>query len=384
MHSKRLARTFAASTLALGLGAGLVATAGAAGAAVHRSPVPAGNALFVQTDLAAGNTVIAYRRGSDGTLSLAGSYATGGKGATAAGATADPLASQDSLALVDGGKVLLAPNAGSDTISAFDVDGPALTLVDTVRSHGRFPASIAADGSLVEVLNAGGEGNVAGFRLEASHLKFVQGSVRDLALGNTNPPNYLKSPGEVGFSPTGRFVIVTTKASTSSFDVFAVDGGGRLAAHPVTTVSDTPVPFSFDFDAAGQLVAAEAGTSNVSTYALARSGALTAIATVSDGGSALCWLSSSGRYDYGSNAGSGTVSSFKVDAAGDPKLVDATAATAEKGTTDSVVSPNGKILYVESGGSGALDSFRIGADGSLTGVETIWNLPVGAEGLAVS
>jgi hypothetical protein len=67
-----------------------------------------------------------------------------------------------------------------------------------------------------------------------------------------------------------------------------------------------------------------------------------------------------------------------------PALVSATAATTHAGTTDSVVSPDAKFLYVESGGAGALDAYAIGASGSLTQIETIFNIPVASEGIAAS
>ena len=77
------------------------------------------------------------------------------------------------------------------------------------------------------------------------------GEVRSLGLDNTNPPDYLHGAGQVGFTPDGTHLVVTTKASTSSYEVFNVSPGGNLGAPPVVTASATPVPFSFSFDARG-------------------------------------------------------------------------------------------------------------------------------------
>ena len=83
---------------------GLVAVgAGAAGAqsAQHRWPFGhngARNVVFVQTDNTSGNQVVAYDRASDGALSLAATYATGGLGGQLTGSVVDHLASQGSLA----------------------------------------------------------------------------------------------------------------------------------------------------------------------------------------------------------------------------------------------------------------------------------------------
>ena len=88
-------------------------------------------AVFVQTNELAGNHVVVYDRGADGRLTQAGTYATGGNGGAAApGTESDRLASQGSLAYDAGRSLLVAVNAGSDSISAFKVQGaPVLRCV---------------------------------------------------------------------------------------------------------------------------------------------------------------------------------------------------------------------------------------------------------------
>ena len=152
----------------------------------------------------------------------------------------------------------------------------------------------------------------------------------------------------------------------------------------MVTAAVNALPFSFVFDAAGNVVATEASNSSVTTYRVNANGTLSSLGTVTDGAAALCWISGANGYYFGSNAGSGTVSSFTENSSGAPVLVNATAATAHAGTTDSVVSPDGKFFYVESGGAGTIDAFAIGANGSLTQIETIFNVPVASEGLAIS
>ena len=104
-------------------------------------------------------------------------------------------------------------------------------------------------GNLVYVLNAGDAWLRAGLLAwPATTSGAIWGSNRTLGLGNTNPPDYLHSPGQVGFSPHGRTLIVTTKATTSAIDVFRVHDSGRLSKTAVSTTSATPVPFAFIFD----------------------------------------------------------------------------------------------------------------------------------------
>ncbi|HUD69730.1 MAG TPA: beta-propeller fold lactonase family protein, partial [Acidimicrobiales bacterium] len=343
-----------------------------------------GHALFVETDASSGNQIVSYRRAPDGTISFAGRYRTNGNGATAAGATADPLASQGGLALINHGAELVATNAGSDTITVFAVEGTHLTYLQQLPSGGQFPVSVAAHGRYLAVLNSGGAGSVEQFRIFGGFVDPHSAQVRTLGLSNTTPPDYLHGAGEVGYTPDGRHLVVTTKASSNSFEVYSVGDHGQLAATPVVTAANNAVPFAFTFDNAGHLVATEASNSSVSVYVVEANGTLSSLGTVSDGAKALCWIATSNGYFFGDNAGSGTVSSFDENVSGAPQLVAATAATAHAGTTDPVVSPDGRFLYVESGGAGTLDGYAIGAGGSLAQIETIYNLPVASEGIAAS
>jgi 6-phosphogluconolactonase (cycloisomerase 2 family) len=385
MKLKSCIRAAAAGSLIVGLG--LTASALSAGAATHNrdfQPFQESHALFVETESPTGNHVLSYSRASDGTISLAGSYATGGVGATAVGATADPIASQDGLTLINNNTELVATNAGSDTVTVFAVDGTRLFWLQQVASQGEFPVSVASHGDLVSVVNAGGVGSLAQFRLFGDFLVAQGVQVRSLGLANTNPPDFHHGVGEVAYTPNGQHLIIATKLSTNSFDVFSVGFNGMLGAAPVVTPADNALPFSFTFDSAGRVVSAEASTSSVSTYSVNANGSLTLVGTVSDGQSALCWISGANGYFFGSNAGSGNVSSFDENASGVPQLVNATAAIAHAGTIDSVVSPDGQTLYVESGGAGTVDAYSIGAGGSLTQIETIFNIPVASEGIAAS
>src|SRR5439155_4250327 len=226
----------------------LVGAGAAAGADGHGGGHGQDGVVFVQTNELAGNQIVVYDRNEDGTLTPAGTYATGGNGGAALpGTESDHLASQGSLVYVAEHKQLIAVNAGSDTVSAFRVQGDRLSLENVLSSGGQFPASIGAHDGLVYVLNSGGTGIVQGFRIGDQGLEPIAGSSRSLGLANTDPPFFLTSPGQVGFTPDGRKLIVTTKASTSTIDVFDVGPDGLLSAAPVANPSATPVPFAFTF-----------------------------------------------------------------------------------------------------------------------------------------
>jgi 6-phosphogluconolactonase (cycloisomerase 2 family) len=373
--------------LAALLAAVAVALVGAQASQAGHGPGKAGKpgkgVVFVQTNEPTGNQIAVYDQGRDGTLTRVGTYATGGLGGVAApGTESDPLASQGSLVLDQEHRLLLAVNAGSDTVSAFRVRGDRLKLRDVLPSGGQFPASIAVHGDLAYVLNSGGSGVVQGFRVDRHGLTPIPGSARSLGLANTDPPDFLASPGQVGFTPDGSKLLVTTKASTSSIDVFAVGANGLLSAAPVVNTSATPVPFAFTFDPAGRLVSGEAGASSVTTYTIQPGGTLTDPRSQSDGQVALCWILRVGDVYYVSNTGSNTLSSFTVDSAGQPALLEAIAATTNPGPID--LASSGGFLYAETGTNGTIDQFSIGDDGTLEPLGAVDDLPPGIEGIAAS
>jgi 6-phosphogluconolactonase (cycloisomerase 2 family) len=339
--------------------------------------------VFVQTNQPSGNQIAVFARGEDGHLTPAGTYATGGLGGTASpGTESDHLASQGSLVLDRKHRLLLAVNAGSNTVSSFRAHDGRLQLTSVVPSGGQFPASIAVHDELVYVLNSGGTGIVQGFRVHGNGLEPIPGSARSLGLANSSPPDFLTAPGQVGFTPDGRQLIVTTKASTSSYDVFQVGHDGRLSAAPVVTPGATPVPFAFTFGPLGRLVGGEAGASSVTTYRIDPAGTLADPKSQSDGQAALCWILRVGDAYFVSNTASNTLSSFSVGPTGQPTLLNAVAATTNPGPID--LAASGRFLYAETGTNGTVDGFRVGADGTLTPIGSTVGLPSGIEGIATS
>ena len=337
--------------------------------------------VFVQTNELNGNRVAVYHQTSDGTLSAGRSYATGGNGGIAApGNESDRLATQGSLVFSPRHSLLFAVNAGSDTVSTFKVRGDRLQLKGVVPSGGQFPASIAVHHDLVYVLNSGGTGIVQGFRVRGTHLRPIRGSARSLGLANTNPPNFLTSPGQVGFTPGGGKLIVTTKASGSHIVVFRVRRDGRLSSTPAVNNSATPVPFAFTFTPTRRLASGEAGTSNLTTYVINRDGTLADPKTLSDGQMALCWIVRAGGFYYVTNTASNTISGFTVGTDGQPSLIGAgTLANTGAGPIDMTVS--GRYLYVQTGTAGTVEEYRINEDGTLTSIGAVPSV-VGQEGIA--
>jgi len=340
----------------------------------------ASHAVFVQTDNTSGNQVVAYHRASDGTLSRAGTYATGGLGGVLAGSVVDHLASQGSLSYDPWHALLYAVNAGSDTVSVFAVNGDRLALRQVLSSGGSFPVSVAVHGDLVYVLNALGGGRVAGYRVLGGALVPIPGSGRALGLDPTASPQFTNTPGQVAFTPDGSQLIVTTKANGNDIDVFGVRFDGRLSAAPAVNSEPGTVPFAISFDLYGHLLIAEAGTNALATFALAPSGTVSLVDAVPTGASATCWVAPAGPFLFASSAGSASESGYSSSFGGQLSLLGA--ATTDAGTVDASAAVGGRFLYVQTGGSGIVDEFAVGAGASLTEIGAV-TVPgaVGGEGI---
>ena len=144
----------------------IAAFAGSASASIGGPFSPgADHVVFVQNNSTTGNQVFAYDRAPNGTLSLAGTYATGGVGGVLAGSVVDHLASQGSLTYDRRHGLLYAVNAGSNSVSVFAVIHDRLYLRQILPSGGSFPVSVAVHNDLVYVLNARNGGSVQGYRV---------------------------------------------------------------------------------------------------------------------------------------------------------------------------------------------------------------------------
>jgi 6-phosphogluconolactonase (cycloisomerase 2 family) len=372
----------AVASLALAASLGTVGTAAVATPAfAHDGHGHGSDAVFVQTDDPSGNTVVAYDRNPDGTLSQAGTYATGGLGGVLDGSVVDHLASQGSLMLDESRHTLYAVNAGSDTVSVFGVHGDTLTRREVVASGGSFPVSIAVHGDLVYVLNARDGGSVQGFRRSGGGLVPIAGSNRALGLDAAATPEFVNTPGQAAFSPDGRQLLVTTKANGNEVDVFAVRADGSLSAAPTVNSLPGAVPFALSWSEPGRVVLTEAGTNAVATFRLDGQGILHAIDTAATGQAATCWIVRSHDRFFASNAGSADLSGYRVEREGNLTSLGTTGT--DPGTVDATVTRDGRYLYVQAGGTGQVDEYAIGHDGSLTGLGSV-TVPhaVGGEGIA--
>lgn len=350
-------------------------TGPAASATARLSAIAVGagdaGAVFTLTNRPSGNAVTMFSRAADGTLTAAGTVATGGAG-TGAG-----LGSQSALALSGDARWLFAVNAGSNDVSVFRVSPAGPSLTARVPSGGTQPISVTVHGDLVYVLNGGADGNITGFVADPQGgLTPIPGSTRPLS-------GAAVGPAEVTFSPNGRWLVVTEK-NTNVIDVYAVGRDGAASGR-TSAPSAGGTPFGFAFGLRGELFVSEAA-GTASSYVLGSSGGLTAVSgAVATHQGAPCWLvaTNDGRFAYTANAHSGTISGFAVATDGSLSLLDpdGQTATVGGGNIDLALSSNGRYLY-QLNGSGTISTFHVQADGHLAAVGATGGLPAGVAGLA--
>jgi 6-phosphogluconolactonase (cycloisomerase 2 family) len=320
------------------------------------------HAVFVQTDGLAGNQIVAYDRAGDGTLTQAGIYNTGGNGGQLSGSVVDHTASQGALTYDRADNLLFAVNAGSNTVSVFAVFGDQLALRQVIGSGGKFPVSVTVHQGTVYVLNAEEGGSIQGYAVVFDHLALIPGSHRSLGLATGNPgeaTQFVRTPGQVAFSPDGSKLIVTTKAAGQSIEVFTAYPWGGLSQNPVVN-SDETVPFAVTFDPQGHLLVAEAAGA-LASFQLNENGTVTELDSVKTEQEATCWLTPAAGYYYTSNAGSATLSGFASTPGAQLTLLGNTATS--PGTVDGA--SVGNFLYVQGGKEGTIDEFKVQADGAL-------------------
>jgi len=368
---------------------GLVAAATAVAAAVPASASastdvsPVVGHVYVNDNTAGTNTIGAFARHADGTLTpQAGSPFVAGGAGTGAG-----LASQGALQISPDGRFLIAADAGSNQISVLRVtDGGSLSLVHdgVVSSGGVLPVSVAIHQDLVYVANSGNGGsNYTGFRLGADgRLQPIAGSAVTLPDGS--------QPGDVLFNGTGT-KLAGTRIGSSLIDSFTVGADGRLSAAPGSPFPAQGVgPFGSEFRPTNpdQLFVSNAhngaGAGTISAFSDSANGSLSPIGSSPfvDLQTAPCWveITHDGQFLFTVNTGSGTISRYSIAPDGTLTLLGSTpvGATGGVGAVDARLGPDGHILWVDESRIGAVGAFAVNG-GTLTELASSpTSLPAGA------
>lgn len=332
-------------------------------------------AVVVASNSTAGNALLVFPRNPDGFLGTPASVSTGGTG------TGTGLGNQGGVAQTGG--FLLAVNAGSNDVSVFARNGEHLALLDRTPSGGSQPISVAAWGRLVYVLNAGGDGGVAGFWLGVhGRLVPVPASARPLSGSNVGP-------AQVSFSSNGQVLIVTEK-NTNRITLYTVRPGGLLGS-PRSYPSAGQTPFGFAVHPSGVLIVSEAfggatDASALSSYSLRGFGRIHPVTpSIPTTETAACWvaITPNGRLVYTTNTGSASVTGYRIGRQGALTRLADDGVSGRTGQVpiDLAIAAGGQYLYTLNSGAHTISGFGIGRAGELASLGDVGTLPVGANGM---
>ncbi len=386
----RLLKRACLSTMLLGsIGAAAAVVPASASAAPATSPVV--GHVYVNDNTAGTNTIGAFDRHADGSLTPeAGSPFTAGGAGSGSG-----LASQGAIQITGNGHYLLAVDAGSNQISVLKInhDG-SLSADSVVSSGGTLPDSVAVSHHLVYVANSGaGDSNYTGYTLRHGQLTPLAGSTVTLAAN--------AAPADVLFNGDGR-KLVGTEVGTSVIDSFTVGHDGRLTAAPGSPFPAQGVgPFGSEFsptnsnqlfvsNAHNDAAADTSGHGTISAFDDSSNGVLTSIASspFADDQTAPCWveITPNGQFLFTVNTASGEISRYSIASGGTLTLLGSTpvSATGGVGAVDARLSPDGRTLYVDESRIGQVGEFAVNG-GNLTELASSpVALPTGAHAAGVA
>lgn len=331
------------------------------------------------------NSVVAYMRDSMGILSCPKVFRTGGNGTGSQ--QVDPLGSQGAIILSPDGNFLFVVNAGSNSISSFRVCPWGLSLVDVVPSGGIFPNSLTINHHNLYVTNSGNPpkspGNVTGFRIKSDgHLSIISGSQKPLSSDNAQSKCIV--------SRLYGDKLVVSEGVTNNLSVYGVNRNGSLNG-PIVNPSNGIGPFGSAYLSNNLLLVSEVGPNALSSYNVTSNGILNVVSgSILNNQTATCWVSVNPdeNYAYTSNAGSGTITLYRINQGGTLTVVESIPSTPNRtgSPLDSGIDRCGQNFYVLNGSEGSISVFKIEKNGHLVLLQIFQDtrLPrIGAQGLAI-
>jgi len=341
--------------------------------------------LYTESNATSQNEILCYKEHADGSLSLEGTYASGGNGVGIFNGLG--LDSQGALAVSDNDHLIFAVNAGSNSISSFQVhnDG-SLTLAYTVASGGVNPTSLCIHHHILYVLN-NTSSSIHGYTVGAG------GTMTPIANSNLSLSAANADAAQIAFSPNGDYLFVTERA-TNKITSYDVDANGLATLNNVLTATGQ-TPFGFCHARDNYMVVSNANViapgvpvpngASCTSYSGSNAGNLNAQnGAVHNNQSASCWVTRSkyGRFTFISNTGSNSISSYYVSPWGSIYLIHPVAAQGAA-PKDIVVAPDNYYAYVLNTAPGSLSigGYHRSFLGDLVGIGTTTGLPPYAAGL---
>jgi 6-phosphogluconolactonase (cycloisomerase 2 family) len=354
-------------------------------------PAQAGDVVYMESNQASGNAIMAFRRDASGKLTpIPGSpFSTGGTGTMPTFALG-PFDSDQEIVVNPDKTLLFAVNASSDTIAVFHIkaDGGLMPVNGSpFPSGGSNPVSMGLAGNVLVVVNQGqgpgnpgvGLPNYTAFRiLKSGAITPIADSTVSVDLGSS-PSQALISPHRslvlgadflggvlrsLAISPKGRLTVADAQPLPPS--EFGTGGAG-------------PLPLGLDVHPTKPYLYVGFVTINrIGVYHYAANGRLRFVRTVEDTGKAVCWIkvNNAGTHLYASNTGDNSISVYDLADPAEPVEIQNLVLKGSGNAFQIGLDSENKFFFAVSqraastqpNEANALHVLTIGADGKLTEV----------------
>ncbi|KAJ6576439.1 hypothetical protein DFH09DRAFT_980517 [Mycena vulgaris] len=378
------------------------------GAATKAAAASAVGAAYFITNEPTGNFVVAAAIGSDGKLTLRQATSSEGLGSHGApGDGPDPLFTQGAVKASAAGNIVATVNAGSNTLSVFNIDPTNPTNLEMigrpVGSGGEFPVSLAINkaGNMVCAVNGGFVNGVACYSVDKTKgLLPIANTVRSLKLNQTTPANGpAGSVSHVIFSEDNKQLIASVKGLPPTPGILAVwdiaaDGSLSADFKAVTPTAGGLLPFSMTIiPGKNAILATDAGL-GVDIFDLS-GGAATGLAAGKSstlpiaGQGATCWSSFSPKTGnfYTTDIATATVTEINVDDNLKPTIVTQYPQGNGSATIDNDIATVGAndFMYVLASNATQVQVLSLNAPGKAAALQTLDIAgPAKAAGLTIS
>jgi 6-phosphogluconolactonase (cycloisomerase 2 family) len=290
------------------------------------------------------NSVLAFSRSSDGTLSQIGTFSTHGTGQLNLPKVVGPDDSSQEVVATADGRFLFAVNQGSNSVAAFRIrrDG-GLDFIGTFDSGGVQPDSIGIVNGKLYVSNRGdaanpGPGgvpapnpgtvapNITAFTIDSDgSLAPIANSTVALAVGTVASQNLISRDGRFLFSDIFG-VNGGTVPQSNTLAPFQVEGngtlklapGGNVAAQAPGATTPAPALLGADINPTRNIVyAGLTGLNEVAVFTYNGTGRLTFVGASdpnNQGGGGPCWVAVSpdGKFLYTGDTGTDSVGVYSL------------------------------------------------------------------------
>jgi len=380
--------------------------------------------VYVESNIATakGNSIYAFRRGSDGHLQqIAGSpFLTGGAGIQYSGFNLGPFDSDQEIITNANHTLLFAVNAGSDSVAVFHIeDNGALKPVDgsPFPSGGADPVSLALKDNILFIANQSGDfgrpttvlRNYTAMRLEPDGILVpISSKTNDSSHSFDGSISTASggSPSQVFLVP-GSNLLFGNDFLSGLIHPFRFDGDGQLHAMgsialPATEFTDTTTPRLplglWSHPTQPILYVGYVMANKIGVYRFSTEGSLQFIRTVPNAGKGICWIraNNSGSRLYTTDTATNQVSVYDTSDPEFPVEIQTFTLSGAGQAFQESLSEDGSYLYTISqrsststpaGQGNVLHTLVIQSDGTVseTAPPVDFNQPGGArpQGVAV-